>query len=116
MKSDVRKRSMSVALVVTVVLALVASVVAGAEEIPPGPSTSLPDYIGALAKAHPTANSAVPQDPFLAPYPFTHAHSDIWMSDTANIAGPLGRNPEVLSSTLADARQYPDYWLIPAAR
>jgi len=46
MKSYVRKRSMSVVLVVTV-LALVAPVVAAAEEIPPGPSTSLEDYYGA---------------------------------------------------------------------
>lgn len=113
MKSDVTKRSIFVALVVTVILALVVPVGAGTDEIPPGPSTSLPDYIGAPAWAHPAANSAVPQDPFLAPYPFPHGHSDIWMSDTANIAGPLGRNPEVLSSTLADARQYPDNWLIP---
>ncbi len=99
---------MAVALVVTVVLALAAPVVAGAEEIPPGPSTSLPDYIGAPAKAHPTANSAPQKDPFMAPHPFPWAHSDSWNSDTANIAGPLGRNPEVRSSTLAEARQYQD--------
>ena len=112
MKSDMRKRSMSVALIVTVVLALVAPVVvAGAEEIPPGPSTSLPDYIGAPAKAHPTANAAVPKNPFMAPHPFPWSHSDSWNSDTANIAGPLGRNPKVLTSTLAEARKSPD-WLL----
>ena len=112
MNADVRKRSMSVALVVTVVLTLFAPVVAGAQEIP-GPSTSLPDYIGAPAKAHPTANSAPQKDPFMAPHPFAWSHSDSWNSDTANIAGPLGRNPEVRSSTLAEARQYSD-WLFTA--
>lgn len=43
MTNDIRKLSMSVALFVTVVLALVAPIVAGAGEIPPGPSTTLPD-------------------------------------------------------------------------
>ena len=104
---------MPAALVVSVVLALVAAVSAGAGEIPPGPPTSLPDYIGAPAKAHPTANSAPQKDPYMAPHPFPWSHSDSWNSDTANIAGPLGRNPEVLSSTLAEARQYSD-WLFTA--
>ncbi len=113
MKSDVRKRSMSVALVMTVILALVVPVAADAQTIPPGPSTVLPDYIGAPAKAHPTANSAPQKDPFMAPHPFPWSHSDSWNSDTANIAGPLGRNPEVRSSTLAEARQYSD-WLFTA--
>jgi hypothetical protein len=106
MKSDLRKRSISVALVVTVILALVVPVAVGAQEVTPipGPETVLPDYIGAPAKAHPTANSGVPQNPLLAPDPFSHAHFDPWMSDTANIAGPLGRDPEVLSSRLDQAR------------
>ncbi len=108
MKSKIPNRSISVALVVTVVLALVAPVVAAAQVIPPGPSTTLPDYIGAPAKPHPTANSAPQKDPFMAPNPFSWSHSDSWNSDTANIAGPLGRNLEILSSTLADARQNTD--------
>ena len=77
------------------------------EEIPPGPETSLPDYVGAPAKAHPLANSRVPQDPFLAPNPFSHVHSDACNSDTTDIAGPLGRDPEVLSSALLQARRDP---------
>jgi hypothetical protein len=79
--------------------------------IPPGPETSLPDYIGAPAKAHPTANSGVPQNPFAAPNPFSHSHSDIWMSDTADIAGPLGRDPVTLSTTLPVTQQ--NSWLVP---
>lgn len=81
--------------------------------IPLGPETVLPDYIGAPAKAHPTANSGVPQNPYLAPYPFTHGHSDIWMSDVVDIAGPLGWDPIILTSSLGRS---PDSasWLIPS--
>jgi hypothetical protein len=110
MKSDIGKRSMSVALVMAALLALVVPVAAGAQEvtpIPPGPATTLPDYIGAPAKPHPTANSGVPQNPFLAPNPFNTVHADPWMSDVVDIAGPLGRDPAVLSSTMAEARQTP---------
>ena len=113
MKSDVRKRSVSVALVVTVILALVVPVAAGAQEatpIDPGPETMLPDYIGAPAKAHPTPNSGVPQNPYLAPNPFSTVHIDPWMSDVVDIAGPLGRNPEVVTSALAHARQDSNSW------
>jgi hypothetical protein len=80
---------------------------AGVTPIPPGPPPSLPDYIGAPAKAHPTANSGVPQNPLLAPNGFNSCHLDPWMSDTADVAGPLGIKPAVLSATLADARIYP---------
>jgi hypothetical protein len=81
--------------------------------IPPGPDTMLPDYIGHPAKAHPTANSGVLQNPLLAPNPFNGVHLDPWNSDVADIAGPLGRNPVVLSSTLAEARGDPDPELAP---
>ena len=40
------------------------------EEIPPGPETDLPDYIGGPAKPHPSPNSGVPQNPLLWPNPF----------------------------------------------
>jgi len=70
--------------------------------IPAGPETSLPDYIGQPAKARPLPNSGVPQNPYFAPNPFSLAHSDIWMSDTADLPGPLGRNPVVSSTSLAE--------------
>jgi hypothetical protein len=77
--------------------------------IPPGPETSLPDYIGQPAKAHPLPNSGVPQNPYFAPNPFSLAHSDIWMSDTADLAGPLGRKPVVSSTSLAGVKR--DSWI-----
>ena len=75
--------------------------------IPPGPTTSLPDYAGAPVDAQPLADSGVPQNPLLAPNGFNSCHLDPWMSDTADLAGPLGFEPAVLSSKLAQARPVP---------
>src|SRR5512135_414291 len=66
--------------------------------------TSLPDYSGAPAKAHPMANTGVPQNPLLAPNGFNSAHLDPWMSDAADVAGPLGLNPAVISTNFAEVR------------
>ncbi len=102
----------SIMLVIVTMLVVVGSVYAyGSDDIPTAGDTSLPDYIGAPAKAHPTANSGVPQNPFAAPNPFSHSHSDIWMSDTADIAGPLGRNPVVKTTTLPEMHE--NHWLVP---
>jgi len=79
-----------------------------AVEIPPGPPNTLPDYIGAPAKPHPTANSGIPQNPYLASNPFNTIHVDPWMSDVYDIPGPLGRDPVVMTSRLEDARNDPD--------
>ena len=108
MKSAVPIRIVSVALIVATILALATPAAAWAQEIPWGGPTDLPDYVGAPAKPHPVANSGVPQNPLLAPNGFNTCHLDPWMSDTADVAGPLGANPAVLSTTLAEAREpYP---------
>ena len=70
--------------------------------------TSLPVYVGAPADLRPLPPSRVPQNPYLGPNPFSHDHNDTWMSDTYNIAGPLGREPEVLTNRMAEARRDPD--------
>ena len=102
MKTSRRFDCLAVLIVMMLILgsSLPAHAADPVEQIPPGPTTWLPDYVGAPAKAHPTANSGVPQNPFRRPNPFSHSHSDIWMSDTADIAGPLGRDPVTLSTTL----------------
>jgi outer membrane protein assembly factor BamB len=105
MNSNVRKRFRSLALVVAVILALVAPVAAWAQEILPGPSTSRPVYIGAPAEADPLPPVQVPQNPFLALNPWNNGHNDAWMSDVYNIAGPLGLNPTILTSTLEKVRR-----------
>jgi len=96
----VSKRSLVVVVVALTLLALVAPVAAWAEEIPPGPDTALPDVVGQPAKARPLPNSGTPQNPNFAPNPFAIGHSDSWMSDTADLPGPLGRNPAVSSTSL----------------
>jgi hypothetical protein len=105
----------SIVLLVSILLVLASGANAqdggGVIPIEPGDTSSLPNYIGAPAKPHPLPNSGVPQDPNLAPNPFAHSHSDIWMSDTVDIAGPLGRNPVTLSTTMAEVHQ--NSWLTP---
>jgi hypothetical protein len=102
------KVHISIVLVVSIMLVFSGVAIASGTPIPPGPETSLPDYIGAPAKAHPTADNGVPQNSLLAPNPFNSTHRDSWNSDTGNVAAPLGREPAVLSSTLADAREDQD--------
>jgi len=105
----------SIVLVVSIVLVLASGGNAqggNVTPIEPGPETSLLDYIGAPAKAHPLANSGVPQNRYLAPNGLIHGHSDTWMSDSADLAGPLGRNPVISSTDLAAARRYPESWII----
>ena len=79
--------------------------VSPSSSIPSAGDTSLPAFIGRAASARPVPPAAVPQNPFLAPNPFSNVHSDTWMSDAADVAGPLGRAPVVFSSTLASARR-----------
>ena len=101
-----KRSSIVVVFAIAAVLVLVASASAQDGSIPWGGTTVLPDYVGAPAKAHPTANNGVPQNPLLAPNGFNLGHLDPWMSDTANFAGPLGLNPAVFSSTFADVRNH----------
>lgn len=102
-----RKPFASLALVVAVILVLLIPAASEAQQILPGPPTSLPVYMGAPAEAHPLPPVQVPQNPFLAANPWNNVHNDAWMSDVYNIAGPLGRRPEILTSTLEKARRVP---------
>ena len=102
------KMHISIVLVVSIMLVIAGVANASSSEIPwADRPTSLPDYIGVPAKAHPSPNSRVPQNPYLAPNPFNMVHMDPWNSDVVDIPGPLGRDPFLFSSTLADARQNP---------
>src|SRR5512139_2108685 len=94
-----------IAAILSAGMALPVNVADPETQIPPGPETVLPDYIGAPAKAHPSPNSGVPQNPLLWPNPFNSVHMDSWNSVVVDIAGPLGRDPVAFSSTLVDARQ-----------
>ena len=67
--------------------------------IPPGPSTVLPDVVGAAATPQPVSVS-IPQNRSLAPNPFSYLHNDRWNSDVFGVWAPLGSDPQVFSSTL----------------
>ena len=60
--------------------------------IPPGPETTLPDYIGAAAKPHPSPNTGVPQS---RPGAATRSmlRTVTLQSDAVDIAGPPGPTP-----------------------
>ena len=110
MNSNVRKRFVPLASVVAVILALAVPVAAGAQQILPGPPTSLPVYIGAPAEAHPLPPVQVPQNPFLALNPWNNVHNDAWMSDVYGIAGPMGRqagNPHLNAGESAKSAWIP---------
>jgi hypothetical protein len=79
------------------------AVTAAVTPIPWEGPTNLPAFTGAPVKAHPLPPANAPQNPFLAPNPFGNAHNDTWMSDTYDIAGPLGRDPIVWSVNVAAA-------------
>ena len=66
----------------------------------PGPATVLPDFVGAPVAAQPLPSANVPQNPSLGPNPFNSTHNDSWNSDTAGVAGPLGRDLTTVTSTL----------------
>ncbi len=101
-RPDLRNRSISITIAAILTLVLWAG--ARAEEIPWEFQPSLPEFIGHAAWPHPLPPPQVPQNPFLAPNPFSIYHHDTWMSDVYTIPGPLGREPAVLTSTLSKAR------------
>lgn len=109
MKSNTQKLSLFVALIITIILALVVPVTSdNTTLIPPGPKTVLPDFIGKPVESQPLSNYQIPQNPSLAPNPYNQVHSDSWQSDIADIISPLGRDPAVLSSTMVKARVNPN--------
>src|SRR5882724_108595 len=79
------------------VLALAAA--AGATPIPNDPfAAPVPTFVGAPATPRSVPAPAVPQHPFMAPNGRSNIHDDAYQTDTYVGLGPLGRNPEVLST------------------
>jgi hypothetical protein len=71
-----------------------------ATPIAPGPSTTLPSYVGSPAKAKPIKGvPKTPQNPFMAPNDVSSTHDDSWQTDTVRRAGPLGKHPVLTSNT-----------------
>ena len=81
-----------------VVLAFVATT-AAAVPIPQDPSASpVPAFVGETAVARRTRLRRVPEHPFMAPNGRSNVHDDAYQTDAYTLAGPLGRDPEVLST------------------
>lgn len=87
------------------ILVLVSVTVSFAQE----PATPIPGrevdepiemYIGAPATASPIDMPSNPEHPYMAPNPSSNMHHDAYMSDVYMRPGPLGHEPEVLSSFL----------------
>src|SRR3989441_6850938 len=87
-------RSIAPALAVVLLAAA-----ARAEPIPTDPNAEpVPAYVGAPATPRRVRAPAVPQHPFMAPNGRSNIHDDAYQTDTYVGGGPLGRDPEVLST------------------
>src|SRR5207244_13366947 len=85
--------------VLAVVLALAAPAPAHATPIPNDPfAAPVPTFVGAPATPRSVPAPAVPQHPFMAPNGRGNIHDDAYQTDTYVGLGPLGRNPDVLST------------------
>src|SRR5207244_4374135 len=79
--------------------ALALAAAAGATPIPNAPSAApVPTFVGRAARPRRVSAPAVPQDPFMAPNGRSNVHDDAYQTDTYVGGGPVGRNPEVLST------------------
>src|SRR5919197_2643973 len=88
------------AAIVTTLLAYPAAAGAVAPQpIPEGPeASSVPSFIGSVAKPKSVAAASVPTHPFMAANGRSNIHDDAYMTDTYVGSGPLGRNMERLST------------------
>src|SRR6476661_8618112 len=60
-----------------------------------------PQFTGAPAKAQPYAAQSIPRNPFMAPNERSNIHDDAYQTDAYDVAGPLGRDPQVTSTMFA---------------
>jgi hypothetical protein len=65
-----------------------------------GTPTSLPAYSGRPAVPQPVRVKRPPENPFMARRGVNNVHNDSWMTDMYWIRGPLGRGPQIVSSSL----------------
>ncbi len=101
------KRSRWAVIAATAGAALALAVAPAAAQTPPLPIPTLnvppaPTYIGSPATPHPVDGiPATPQNPFMAPNGRSEIHDDGWQTDLSWWGGPLGNQPQQLSSYLA---------------
>src|SRR5688500_11914408 len=82
-------------------LLLAAAAPAAAQEpIPEGPSNA-PAFEGEPATPRPIPAPPPPEHPFMAPNGSSNLHEDAWQTDTTRRSGPLGREPQRISTFFA---------------
>jgi hypothetical protein len=78
------------------------ALICGAAQASPIPSVAVPpppSYLGHPAVAHPVRGTGrIPHNPFMAANGRSEIHDDGWQTDVNTWRGPLGRNPQTLSS------------------
>ncbi len=95
------------ALALAALLALTVPVAAAAASTPAVPIPGDPRdpvvtaFTGTPATAQPYAPQTVPRNPYMAPNERSNIHNDAYQTDAYNVAGPLGRDPEVTSTLFA---------------
>jgi hypothetical protein len=95
------------ALTVAALLAVAGPVAASAASTPAVPIPSDPrdpavqSFTGTPAIAQPYAAQSIPRNPYMAPNERSNIHNDAYQTDAYNVAGPLGRDPQVTSTLFA---------------
>ena len=58
-------------------------------------------FTGEPATAQPYAAQSIPRNPYMAANERSNIHNDAYQTDAYNVAGPLGRDPQVTSTLFA---------------
>jgi hypothetical protein len=98
-----RRTTLALAALVAVAAPLAAhAVVIPAVPIPPDPRDPVVQpFSGSPASEEPYAAQQIPRNPYMAANERSNIHNDAYQTDAYNVAGPLGRDPEVTSTMLA---------------
>lgn len=80
---------------------------AGGTPIPSAGTSTLPAFSGQPGYALRISMPLPPQNPHMGANPWNNVHNDSWLTDTAHVLGPSGRNVVLTSNRLAEARRNP---------
>src|ERR1700754_2239762 len=98
----VRRAAFTSAAVIALAVPVAASAQTPAAPIPSDPrDPAVQSFTGKPATAEPSAAQSIPRNPHMAPNERSNIHNDAYQTDAYNVAGPLGRDPEVSSTLFA---------------
>lgn len=97
--TTLRRSALALAALLALTVPVVAVAATPAAPIPSDPrDPMIQPFTGAAATAQPYARQSIPRNPFMAPNERSNIHNDAYQTDAYNVAGPLGRDPEVTST------------------